>query len=41
MMMNVTSMAQAALRIRKMLALDKEFAMAYRKTVLIFGEKNA
>jgi len=41
MMMNVTSVLQAALRIRKMLALAKEFAMAYRKTFRIFGEKNA
>jgi|GEM_PF-4415265 len=38
MMMNVTSVLQAALRIRKRLALDNEFAAAYRKTLRILGE---
>jgi hypothetical protein len=37
-MMNVTSMAQVAMRIRKMLALDKALATAYRKTLPILGE---
>jgi len=41
MMLTVASMAQAAIRIRKMLALDKELATAYRKTLRILGEKKA
>jgi hypothetical protein len=33
MMMNLTSVSQAAMLIRKMLTLDKELATAYRKTL--------
>jgi len=39
--MNVPSVSQAAMRIRKMLTLDKELARAYRKTLRILGEKKA
>jgi hypothetical protein len=37
MMMNLTSLSQAAMRIRKMLTLYKELATADRKNLRIFG----
>jgi hypothetical protein len=39
MMLNVLSVSQAAMRIRKMLAKDKEFATAYWKTLRIRRQK--
>jgi hypothetical protein len=41
MMLNVPSVSQAAIRIRKMQAENKALAMAYRKTLRILGEKRA
>jgi hypothetical protein len=37
--MNMPSVSQAAMRIRKMLTKDKALATAYRKTLRILGEK--
>lgn len=37
--MNASSVSQAVMRIRKMLAKDKELATAHRKTLLILGER--
>ncbi len=39
--MSAQSVSQAAIRIRKRLATDKEIAMAYRKTIRLLGEQKA
>jgi len=41
MMLTVASMAQAAMRINKRLATDKELAKAYQKTFQMLGEGKA